>query len=354
MATYVTPEGTTLTGTAALTVTATTQTGGSTTGGSTSGQGQIIVTPSTATIPEGSTQQYTDQYYPQGLSQGNSQDVTTQSSWSDAYSDVASIGASTGLATGEAPGNASIEAIFTPPGGTVLTGTASLAVTLPQTQPSKGGSAGLSLVAVNQATWSTTPLVTQMGAPAQKVTRPVNTAKWTDQITATLTTTQPTPPASAIPSGGVVQSVTWSIQSASISYPQKNPAFAVGNPIDPAAGATTSQPMTPNGQQATSQFLEEWSIDGFGVGVYDILTNTVIAKNPSTWPITATYTLSCTVSGYVPTPESTPDGGTTIVDVPFGPIPFTVSGSAEQDLTVDGAGAMPSTSGDTRIIVSTN
>ncbi len=207
----------------------------------------------------------------------------------------------------------------------------------------------LQMVAVNQTTWSTTPMVTQQGQQAKKVTRATNTAEWTDQITATLNPAAPDG-ASYVPDGAIYDSDTWSVQSATITYPLKNPAFAVGNPVDPAAGATTSQDMTPSGQTATAQFLEEWSLDGFGVGVYDVLTNEVIAQNPSNWQITADYTLSCTVQYHymITNPDGSESPG------PEQSLTVNPTGTATQTLTVDGAGAMPSTSGNTRIIVSTN
>lgn len=344
-------------------------TGGSTTSGNTNTnvpvvgatQPQLIVTPSSATIDVGGTQQYTDTYYPDGQLEGNGQDVTTSSTWTDNSTSIATIGSSTGLASGVGAGSTSITATYTDSNGNTLTGNASLTVQQSQKPPGTSGSytGTLSMTAVNQATWSSTPMVTQDSQPAKKVTRPANTAKWTDQVTATLSATQEPDVSAYVPPNGVVTNVTWSIQSASISYPLKNPEFAVGNPVDPAVGATTSQDMTPSGQTATTQFLEEWSLDGVngpgpGTGVYDILTGKVIAVNPSTWQIAASFTLTGSVSGYVPTQESNGNGGTTIVDIPFGPNQFTIQGTAEQDLTVDGAGALPQMSGDVRVIVSTD
>ena len=313
-------------------------------------QPALLVTPSTATIPEGAAQQYTDQYYPQGVSQGNPQDETTQSSWSDANSDVASIGASTGLATGEAAGNANITAIYTPPGGSPLNATAALTVTASQTPSSSGGyTAALSFAAVNQPEIKTM-MGQEIGGTLQ---RAANTAMWTDTVTATLAADQQPDVSSYVPSGGVVQSVVWSISDITLTYPAQNPDYTFGNPVEPTA--TTSTSMTAgddssgSGHQATASFEEKWSEDGIGYGsqgpygIHDTLTNSTIAASPVSYPISAAFTLSGTVSGYVPTQESTGNGGTIIVDVPFSN-PFTLSGTAEQDLKVDGTGAVPMTS----------
>jgi hypothetical protein len=74
-------------------------------------QPALLVTPSSATINVGGTQQYIDTYYPNGQSQGNSQVVTTQSAWSAGDSSVATIGAGNGLATGATAGSTSIVAL---------------------------------------------------------------------------------------------------------------------------------------------------------------------------------------------------------------------------------------------------
>jgi hypothetical protein len=225
-----------------------------------------------------------------------------------------------------------------------------LTVTASQTPSSSGGyTAALSFAAVNQPEIKTM-MGQEIGGTLQ---RAANTAMWTDTVTATLAADQQPDVSSYVPSGGVVQSVVWSISDITLTYPAQNPDYTFGNPVEPTA--TTSTSMTAgddssgSGHQATASFEEKWSEDGIGYGsqgpygIHDTLTNSTIAASPVSYPISAAFTLSGTVSGYVPTQESTGNGGTIIVDVPFSN-PFTLSGTAEQDLKVDGTGAVPMTS----------
>ncbi len=83
-----------------------------------SGKGKlktIAVTPATASIAPGATQQFraTGAY-----SDGSSSDITAQVTWSSGTASVATIGASTGLATGVAGGSSVITATLTGVSGT--------------------------------------------------------------------------------------------------------------------------------------------------------------------------------------------------------------------------------------------
>lgn len=90
-------------------------------------QPQLIVTPSTATVNVGGTQQYTATYYPQGQQAGGGQDVSSSSTWTVADSSIASIGTNTALATGKAQGTTQVTATYNN-GSTTLQGTAQLTV----------------------------------------------------------------------------------------------------------------------------------------------------------------------------------------------------------------------------------
>ena len=85
----------------------------------------VAVTPATASVLIGSTQQYTATA---SYSDGSSHVVTTNSAWTSGSPLVASVGASTGLATGLTAGSAAISASF---GG--KSGSANLSVTAPVT-----------------------------------------------------------------------------------------------------------------------------------------------------------------------------------------------------------------------------
>jgi hypothetical protein len=306
-------------------------------------QPALLITPSTATIQEGANQQFTDTYYPSGQSQGNGQVVTTQSTWSDSDSSVATIGASNGLATGVSQGSANITASYTPPGGNVLTGSAPLAVQAQQPPPTGSYSGTLSFQAVNQANIQTL-YGRKVGGTLQ---RGLNIALWTDTVTAILEASQQPDVSPYVPAGGVVTGVTWSISKATLSYPAQNPDYIFDNPVEPTAKTSTG--LTPSGHQATTSFEENWSEDGIGYGssgpygIHDTLTNSMAATTPKSYSLSATFTLSGTVSGYVPTREPDGQDGWRTVDIPFGPINFAVNGTASQPLWVCGTGAVPVT-----------
>ncbi len=99
-------------------------------GGGGGGQGAILappglvsiaVTPATASVPIGGTQQFTATAT---FSDGSTKNVTTSSTWSSATTGVATVVPTTGVATGVAPGASVITATY---GG--KTGTATLTVT---------------------------------------------------------------------------------------------------------------------------------------------------------------------------------------------------------------------------------
>lgn len=85
----------------------------------------LSVTPASASVLIGATQQYTATA---NYADGSAQVVTTTSAWTSAAPLVAGVGAATGLATGQSAGSAAISASF---GG--KTGTANLSVTAPVT-----------------------------------------------------------------------------------------------------------------------------------------------------------------------------------------------------------------------------
>jgi hypothetical protein len=306
-------------------------------------QPALVVTPASATVNVRSTQQFTDTYYPGGLSQGNGQVVTAQSAWSDNDSSVATIGPGNGLATGVSQGSANITASYTPPAGNALNGSATLAVQAQQPPPTGSYSGTLSFQAVNQANIQTL-YGRQVGGTLK---RGPNIALWTDTVTATLKALQQPDVSPYVPAGGVVTGVTWSISKATLTYPAQNPDYIFDNPVEPAATASTG--LTPSGHQATASFEENWSEDGIGYGssgpcgIYDTLTGSMIAATPKSYSLSATFTLDGTVSGYVPTREPYGDDGWRTVDIPFGPVNFTVNGTASQPLWVCGTGAVPVT-----------
>jgi 6-phosphogluconolactonase (cycloisomerase 2 family) len=127
-----------------------------------SGKGKlntIAVTPATASIAPGATQQFkaTGTY-----SDGSSSDITAQVMWSSGTASVATIGASTGLATGVAGGSSVITA--------TLTGVS--------------GTANLTVISLTSIAVTPNPASVHVGATVQFIA----TGTYSDNSTVTLTT----------------------------------------------------------------------------------------------------------------------------------------------------------------------
>lgn len=113
-------------------------------------------------------------------------------------------------------------------------------------------------------------------------TRPANTAKWSDWVTATLRPPEPVPPIGRL--------VSWRIVSASLTYPKKHPQFSFGTPYPPQGTRTVA--MTPKGHEATVEFQEDWGMDG--AGIYSLLEKRLMAEEPRYYTLTADYTVEFT------------------------------------------------------------
>jgi hypothetical protein len=166
----------------------------------------FAVKPDSATIDVGETVQYKAFF--------NNSEVTTLSTWSVGSASIATISADIGQATGVAPGSTSITATYTPSGGSTLSDSATLVVNekKPETpatpanpgssdNPSgdnpgsgSGGSGSLTFQAHSQP--GTIDVLT--GQPGPIITRTPGTAKWTDTVTAMLTTPEPPRPSKPV------------------------------------------------------------------------------------------------------------------------------------------------------------
>lgn len=123
------------------------------------------------------------------------------------------------------------------------------------------------------------------------------TAKWCDDVTATLTVTKPTPPRGWLD--------WWEISWAKITYPEQHPDFCFGNPV-PSVGGITKAMSTPGRAdpgietlEATSTFVEDWAKDGFGT--YNMMTGEIMAEYPRNYDVSVqfcvTYQYSYIVCG---------------------------------------------------------
>jgi len=119
--------------------------------------------------------------------------------------------------------------------------------------------------------------------------RPAGTAKWTDTVTATLKPPKPSPPKGKITS--------WSVTSAKLTYPERHPDFTFGHPLQPVSNITKT--MTTQGHQAVTEFIQDWSINGYAygtgaAGIYDHIEGRIVSENPKKYPITASYKVKFT------------------------------------------------------------
>lgn len=170
-------------------------------------------------------------------------------------------------------------------------------------------------------------LILQAISQDGQTTRSAGTAKWTDNVTATLKVPEPVPPRGTLD--------WWQVQSANLLVPQKNPNFTFGTPYDPNSTDNKTIAMTPSGQatpdnpsgtQATGNFPEDWSMDG--ANVFSVIENQNMAVSPKNFPITANYTIYYQYHYTV----CDPDGCETITAT------GTENGSAGANLLVNGSG----------------
>ena len=159
-----------------------------------------------------------------------------------------------------------------------------------------------------------------MGVYSGSAPRPAGTAKWGDTVTATLTVPEPTPPQGTITS--------WSVDSASLAYPQKASDYTYDDPAPPTGTKTIS--MTASGHGATATFCEDWAEDG--ADMYSIVQGGMIATAPEPYTITANY--SGTMNYEYTVTDSNGTATTVNASAPF-------SGTESGSLEVDGTGVTP-------------
>jgi len=156
--------------------------------------------------------------------------------------------------------------------------------------------------------------------------RPVNTAKWSDDVKATLRVARPVPPRGKLD--------WWEISSAKLTYPRQNPDFTFGCPYPPSGTVTVNMKLPGRAGpetdwlEAAAEFEENWAMDGFPV--YCMLEERqMTTEKPKSYPVTAAYTVRYQYTYWVG----------------FPPEPVTVEASytrtARQDLLVNGAGTIP-------------
>jgi hypothetical protein len=277
----------------------------------------LTVTPPSATINVGGTQQFDGICY----DNGQVNDVTTQSAWSSSSTSVATIGANMGDAQGASAGTTNIVATYTTPEGTTLTGTATLTVQAQQ-QPGNSQTGGNNSPGNNSPPGGNNPSggnnptgqvsgALSFTAVSQAGTvRPADTAEWTDMVTASLTSDAPPQPTASSPN--YITGWTWSISNVTLSYPtQAQPGsngaggFSFGYAVDPPGQmengvyvATTMTPVsmaTQSSSTANASFRETWSLDGAGNGrgIYSIIKNPpgIMAATATPFDITAAWTV---------------------------------------------------------------
>ncbi|OPY63672.1 MAG: Bacterial Ig-like domain (group 2) [Pelotomaculum sp. PtaU1.Bin065] len=246
---------------------------------------ELVITPSTSTIYESETQQYTATYYPQGKQAGNGQNVTASCTWTVDDNSIAKI-SNTGLATGMSQGDTMITATYTV-GGTTITGQAELVIEEKEEEvPSSINNGSLTFQAVSQN---------------GKQYRDPNRAMWTDVVTATLTlpvktkvtkdssvdydtTVAPPKPTERGCETNYNKITEWHIVSAELSYPTQNPKFTFGHPLDPVGVTTIPMEISEDGHTATATFKEQWAMNG--ANIYDVFLGKEVCTEPKNYDIT--------------------------------------------------------------------
>lgn len=109
------------------------------------------------------------------------------------------------------------------------------------------------------------------------------TAKWTDDVHATLTVDRPTPPRGSLD--------WWEISWAKITYPRVADDFSFGNPVPPEGTVTKSMSVPGAGleeqKQATLTFTEDWALDGFPV--HNMMTGEDMAVYPKKYLVSVSF-----------------------------------------------------------------
>jgi len=155
----------------------------------------------------------------------------------------------------------------------------------------------------------------------------VNTAKWSDDVKATLRVARPVPPRGKLD--------WWEISSAKLTYPRQNPDFTFGCSYPPSGTVTVNMKLPGRAGpetdwlEATAEFEENWAMDGFPV-YCQIEERQMTTERPKAYPVTATYTVRYQYSYVV-----CGDGGCETITVTD-----SYTRTARQDLLVNGAGTM--------------
>ncbi len=115
------------------------------------------------------------------------------------------------------------------------------------------------------------------------VAREPYTARWTDDVKATLTINRPNPPRGTLD--------WWEISYADITYPKKNPDFQFGDPLPPVGTVTKSLNVPGRGlegqKQAAVTFEEDWGMDG--AQIYNGMRGELMAEYPKNYPISVNF-----------------------------------------------------------------
>ena len=160
-------------------------------------------------------------------------------------------------------------------------------------------------------------------------TREPFTAKWTDDVHATLTVDRPTPPRGWLD--------WWEISWAKITYPRVADDFSFGNPVPPDGTVTKWMDVPGKGledqKQAKIVFEEDWALDGFGI--HNMMTGEDMAVNPKHYPVSVQFKVTYQYSYIVCVCGK--DGCTCWVETRTA----SYTDTASANLLVNGAGTIP-------------
>ena len=275
--------------------------------------------------------------------------IVSAAVWSSSNSSAAKINAATGLATATGAGVSAITAIATNPDGSVVTGTATYTVTIPNapeplvslaimpgSQAASAAGQTANFIAIGTTSSGTTVNLTNQSATVGSATIPA--AKWTSSSPSTATVNSSTGVATAATAG--VTAITAIATNPDGSVVTGTATYTVTIPTAPEP--LVSLAIVPASQTATvaKQTAQFIAIGTTATGTTVNLTNqpaTINGKtvSPATW--TSSVISVATISASSGLATAVNSGVTAIIAIAYNPDGTAVTGTATYTVNVSGA-----------------
>lgn len=275
--------------------------------------------------------------------------IVSAAVWSSSNSSTAKINSATGLATATGAGVSAITAIATNPDGSVVTGTATYTVTIPNapeplvsmailpgSQAASAAGQTANFIAIGTTSSGTTVNLTNQSATVGSAT--ISAAKWTSSSPSTATVNSATGVATAATAGvtaitAIATNPDGSVVTAAATYTVTIPTAP--EPLVSLAIVPASQTATVAKQ--TAQFI---AIGTTATGTTVNLTNqpaTINGKtvSPATW--TSSVSSVATIGASSGLATAVNSGVTAIIAIAYNPDGTAVTGTATYTVNVSGA-----------------